>query len=596
MRPLNKIGDTWTTWGAVGTAAACLAMSRRRQRWLPPAVLGAAILVDHSVLMALHRTFKRLGPPGNPLGTYPSGGTDRVVLFYGLIAYLLWREFSGSRRGKIWAIGAVAALAFNQAYCREYLSQHWFIDIISGLLYGALLLAPFIAAVRLIGGPVGTEASGAGLPSPRLACRPGFPWERETQARYIPAAMGRGRRRSRAGLDCEKSTCEAVHKTRQDASRDSASFPGLARDGAALTADVIVVGSGPAGSSAAFYLATSGLDVLVLEKSQFPREKVCGDGLTPRAVKALTAMGVPLQESDGWLRNKGLRIIGGGGRIELAWPDLSSYPGFGVVRTRLDFDEILARHAQKAGARLLEGVTVTGPLRDDRTGRVIGVTAREAVNGEKTERAVRGRVVVAADGNSSRLSVAMGLRKRDDRPLGVAVRTYYTTPRHDDDYLEAWLDLWDGDKLLPGYGWIFGMGDGTSNVGLGLLNTSEAFGNIDYRVLLRKWLAAMPAEWGFTEENRTQPVRGAALPMGFNRTPHYTSGLLLAGDSGGMVNPFNGEGIAYALESGEIAARVIVQALARPPPRAPSACCGPTAASSRTPTAATTRWATPSCS
>jgi flavin-dependent dehydrogenase len=118
--------------------------------------------------------------------------------------------------------------------------------------------------------------------------------------------------------------------------------------------------------------------------------------------------------------------------------------------------------------------------------------------------------------------------------------------------------------LLPGYGWIFGMGDGTSNVGLGLLNTSKAFGEIDYRELLRRWLAAMPAEWGFTEENRTQPVRGAALPMGFNRTPHYTRGLLLAGDAGGMVNPFNGEGIGYALESGEIAARVITQALARP--------------------------------
>jgi geranylgeranyl reductase family protein len=327
---------------------------------------------------------------------------------------------------------------------------------------------------------------------------------------------------------------------------------------------VIVVGAGPAGSSLAFYLATAGLDVLVLEKSHFPREKVCGDGLTPRAVKALTGMGVSLAESDGWLRNRGLRIIGGGGRIELDWPDISSYPGFGVVRTRLDFDEILARHAQKAGARLLEGTNVTGPLRDDRTGRITGVTAQQAVNGERAERSYTGRVVVAADGNSSRLSVAMGLRKRDDRPLGVAVRSYYTTPRHNDDYLEAWLDLWDGEKLLPGYGWIFGMGDGTSNVGLGLLNTSEAFGNIDYRVLLRKWLASMPAEWGFTEENRTQPVRGAALPMGFNRTPHYTNGLLLAGDSGGMVNPFNGEGIAYAMESGEIAARVIVQALARP--------------------------------
>jgi menaquinone-9 beta-reductase len=340
--------------------------------------------------------------------------------------------------------------------------------------------------------------------------------------------------------------------------------PAPTLDSGTDTADVIVVGAGPAGSSTAFHLAAAGLDVLVLEKSHFPREKVCGDGLTPRAVKALTTMGVPIAESDGWLRNKGLRIIGGGGRIELSWPELSSYPGFGLVRSRLDFDETLARHAQKAGARLMEGCNVTGPLRDDRTGRVTGVTFQQEINGQKTERSARGRLVVAADGNSSRLSVAMGLRKRDDRPMGVAVRTYYTSPRHDDDYLEAWLDLWDGDKLLPGYGWIFGMGDGTSNVGLGLLNTSEAFGSIDYRVLLRKWLASMPAEWGFTEENRTQPVRGAALPMGFNRTPHYVGGLLLVGDSGGMVNPFNGEGIGYALESGEIAARTIVQALARP--------------------------------
>jgi menaquinone-9 beta-reductase len=326
---------------------------------------------------------------------------------------------------------------------------------------------------------------------------------------------------------------------------------------AAQDADVIVVGAGPAGSSVAYYLANTGLDVLLLEKSHFPREKVCGDGLTPRAVKALTAMGVPLAEGDGWLRNKGLRIIGGGGRIELDWPDMSSYPGYGLVRARTDFDQILARHAVKAGARLREGVTVTTPILDEATGRITGVTARDGSQ-------FRAPMVVAADGNSSRLSVAMGLHKRDDRPLGVAVRTYYKSPRHDDDYLEAWLDLWDGDSLLPGYGWIFGMGDGTSNVGLGLLNTSTGFGEIDYRSFLRRWLAAMPEEWGFAEENRTAPVRGAALPMGFNRTPHYTRGLLLVGDAGGMVNPFNGEGIAYALESGETAASVITQALARP--------------------------------
>ena len=327
-------------------------------------------------------------------------------------------------------------------------------------------------------------------------------------------------------------------------------------------ADVIVVGAGPAGATTAFYLAQSGLDVLLLEKSRFPREKVCGDGLTPRAVKTLVGMGISVSEQDGWVRNKGLRVIGAGKRLELPWPELASYPGYGLVRTRHDLDETLARRAEKAGARLHEGVTVTAPVRSERTGRITGVVAKAADGGE--DRTYRARVVVAADGNSSRLSVAMGLRKRDDRPLGVAVRTYYKSPRHDDDYLESWLDLWDGDRLLPGYGWIFGMGDGTSNVGLGLLNTSTAFGNIDYRALLRRWLAAMPAEWGFAEENRTQPVRGAALPMGFNRTPHYTRGLLLAGDSGGMVNPFNGEGIAYALESGEIAARVVTQALARP--------------------------------
>ena len=331
------------------------------------------------------------------------------------------------------------------------------------------------------------------------------------------------------------------------------------------TWDAAIIGAGPAGSTAALHLARAGHRVLLLDRKSFPREKVCGDGLTPRAVKTLIGMGVDTGPGSGWLQNKGLRVIGAGMRLELPWPELDSYPGYGLVRTRASLDETLARRAQAAGAKLLEGVTVTGPVLDD-AGRIVGVTAdthdSEGARGDSTT--YRARVIVAADGNSSRLSVAMGLHKRDDRPLGVAVRTYYTSPRHDDDYLESWLDLWDGDRLLPGYGWIFGMGDGTSNVGLGLLNTSEAFGNTDYRALLKRWLRSMPEEWGYTEENRTEPVRGAALPMGFNRTPHYYRGLLLAGDAAGMVNPFNGEGIAYAMESGEILARTIADALALP--------------------------------
>ena len=329
-------------------------------------------------------------------------------------------------------------------------------------------------------------------------------------------------------------------------------------------ADVIVVGAGPAGSATAYHLARAGHDVLLLEKSEFPREKVCGDGLTPRAVKALVSMGVDTSPEAGWLHNKGLRIIGGGMRLELPWPELASFPSYGLVRPRSDFDDVLVRQAVKAGAVLHENTTVTGPVLD-KAGRITGVTTK----GESGDRTWSAPLVVAADGNSSRLSLAMGLQKRDDRPMGVAVRTYYTSPRHDDDWLESWLELWDRgddgkDRLLPGYGWIFGVGDGTSNVGLGILNTSTAWGKVDYKDLLKRWLDQTPEEWGFRDENRTQPVRGAALPMGFNRQPHYANGMLLVGDSGGMVNPFNGEGIAYAMESGEIAAQVMAQALARP--------------------------------
>lgn len=163
---LNKVGNTWTTWGAAGAAAACLGVAWPRQKWLPPTALGSAIVVDHYATLALRHRFNRLGPPSSPLGTYPAGGPDRVILFYGLIAHMLWREFSGSKGGKIWAIGSVTALAFHQAYCREYLSKHWFTDILSGLLYGGVLLAPFIAAVRLIAGPVRAQLGG---PGPRPA-------------------------------------------------------------------------------------------------------------------------------------------------------------------------------------------------------------------------------------------------------------------------------------------------------------------------------------------------------------------------------------------------------------------------------------------
>lgn len=330
-------------------------------------------------------------------------------------------------------------------------------------------------------------------------------------------------------------------------------------------ADVIVVGAGPGGSATAYHLARHGVRVLLLEKTEFPREKVCGDGLTPRAVRQLIRMGVGTSPEAGWLHNKGLRVIGGGVRLELDWPDLASFPNYGLVRTRLDFDDLLAQRAVAAGAKLRTSVNVLGPVLDA-DDRVIGVQAE--VGPDKEPATFHAPLVVAADGVSGRFPLALGLAKREDRPIGVAVRRYYRSPaKHDDDYLESWLELRakGSDALLPGYGWIFGLGDGRVNVGLGVLNSSSAFGKTNYRKLLTDWLANTPEEWGMTDESNAEgPTLGAALPMGFNRVPHYTRGVLLVGDSGGMVNPFNGEGIAYAMESGEMAAEVVVQALARP--------------------------------
>ncbi|MER7708607.1 geranylgeranyl reductase family protein [Kitasatospora sp. NPDC097605] len=330
-------------------------------------------------------------------------------------------------------------------------------------------------------------------------------------------------------------------------------------------ADVIVVGAGPAGSTAAYHLARTGLDVLLLEKSAFPREKVCGDGLTPRAVRQLIDLGIDVSESAGWLHNRGLRIVAGGRRVELDWPELSAFPGFGLVRRRADFDELLARRAAAAGARLVERANVAGPVVDERTGRITGVTAR--LGEERRPVTYRAPLVVAADGNSTRLSLAMRRYRRTDRAMGVAYRTYFTTPRHEDRYLEAWLDLRDptdpAHRLLPGYAWVFGMGDGTANVGLGVVDTGAVPHEVDWRQLLRRWCDDLPAEYGYHPEAVTEPIRGSALPMGLNRQPHYADGLLLVGDAGGTVSPATGEGIAYAMESGRYAAEAIVQALAR---------------------------------
>ena len=227
-----------------------------------------------------------------------------------------------------------------------------------------------------------------------------------------------------------------------------------------------------------YWLASAGLDVAVLEKTTFPREKVCGDGLTPRGTRALIDMGIDVSQAAGWVHNRGLRVIGGGLRLHLDWPELTSFPSYGLVRPRSDLDALLANRAVSAGAVLHEQTTVTEPVLD-RAGRVAGVPAKTGA--DKTPVTYRAPIVLSCDGVSGKLAQQLGLHRNGRRPMGVAVRRYYASPRTHDDYLESWLELWDGPmgaddaKLLPGYGWIFGMGDGTVNVGLGVLNSSASF-------------------------------------------------------------------------------------------------------------------------
>jgi len=254
-----------------------------------------------------------------------------------------------------------------------------------------------------------------------------------------------------------------------------------------IDTDVLVVGAGPGGSATAYHLARHGIDVTIVERAAFPRDKVCGDGLTPRGVAAIVDMGIDTDDP-GFEKVIGLRVYTRSSVLQLPWPELTSFPGYGLVMPRDRFDHLLVQRAVKAGARLMERTEAVAPVIVD--GWVQGAEVRPSADRQADTTTIRARFVVAADGAAGRFAQPAGVRRDDSRPLGIAARRYYRTSYHPGPWFESWLDLWDGDRLLPGYGWIFGMGDGTSNVGLGLLNTSAAFGHTIGRPIAYAWLPA----------------------------------------------------------------------------------------------------------
>jgi geranylgeranyl reductase family protein len=326
----------------------------------------------------------------------------------------------------------------------------------------------------------------------------------------------------------------------------------------AYDTDVLVVGGGPGGAAAAYHLARHGIDVTVVDKASFPREKVCGDGLTPRAVRSMIRMGIDTDDPR-FERVHGLRVYSRHTTIELPWPELTDWPAYALVMTREDFDHLLLERAQKAGARVLERTEAVAPIVED--GWVRGATTRAVDAGDADAKPFRARYTIAADGAASRFAKPLGVARDDSRPLGIAARRYYRTEYHPGPWFESWLDLWEGDLLLPGYGWLFPVAGGRVNLGAGLLNTFKNFKEVSAQRLFDAFASMLPTEWNIDEEHADGRVLSGPLPMSFNRNPPAVPGLLLIGDAVGAVNPFNGEGIAYAMETAEMAAELVHEAV-----------------------------------
>jgi geranylgeranyl reductase family protein len=320
---------------------------------------------------------------------------------------------------------------------------------------------------------------------------------------------------------------------------------------------VLVVGGGPSGAACAYWLAEAGHDVLLVERKRYPREKTCGDGLTPRSVRQLHDIGLA-EELTRYHRFVGLRSHAFGRTLDLAWPLHPDLPGYGYVITRKDLDQLVAQRAEKAGATVWQSADATEPL-------VTGGLVRGAVVARTDDRAtteVRARYVVIADGANSRFGRALGTSRNRRYPLGMAIRGYYQSPRHDEPWIESWLDIRDkAGNVLPGYGWIFPVGDGRVNVGIGLLSTFNQWKAVNTTQLMETFVEYAPPSWDLRAQTCCGPPTGGRLPMGLSVGPHAGPTYLVVGDAGGVINPFNGEGIAYAYESGRMAAKAVHRAL-----------------------------------
>jgi geranylgeranyl reductase family protein len=313
-----------------------------------------------------------------------------------------------------------------------------------------------------------------------------------------------------------------------------------------LSAEVIVVGAGPAGSAAAAWAARTGREVLVIDAAEFPRDKACGDGLTPRAVEELDRLGLA-DWLDGRVRHHGLRMAGFGSSVQVRWPG-HSFPEWSSAVPRTELDDRVRKTAEESGASMLLGCKAVDVSRDS-AGRVDEVVLADG-------RRVSCRHLIVADGARSTLGRVLGRQWHQQTVYGVAARAYLRSPRADEPWISSDLELRSTEgKVLPGYGWIFPLGNGEVNLGVGALATAKRPAEVALRPLLTHYASLKSQQWDFDGPPRA--VSSALLPMGGAVSGVAGPNWMLVGDAAACVNPLNGEGIDYGLETGRLAAEML---------------------------------------
>lgn len=356
--------------------------------------------------------------------------------------------------------------------------------------------------------------------------------------------------------------------------------------------DVLVVGAGPAGAAAAHAAAQAGWDVLLTDMQSFPRDKTCGDGLTPRAVGALEKMGAGhLLDEASSPAIRGLKLHGFGGSVAAPWPEHPSFPPRGAAIARSSLDNSLVEFAVASGARLLTGVKAVDTEHDlvagarrvrsvrfrsaGRAAGRTGATSGRSGSAGRGDVTVECRFLVLAEGVRSGLAKTLGTRWHRGLVHGVAARSYCTTPFGDEPWIHSHLELRDAEGTAqPGYGWIFPLGNdactstagsggagnstagngggdadatsGSVNLGCGALSTDSRPAKVNVRKLLTGYADQCREEW---QLGQPQDIASALLPMGGAVSRVAGVNWAAIGDTAALVNPLNGEGIDYALES-----------------------------------------------